>query len=100
MAWTMAGQCGQRGGTIEIVFDWPVTGEERRPSRLDDRQHAFAKRGACGIAACPGAFGLHTVIEVLLIEQIAGIGKGRHEAPVPRDGIPPDMINMEVGAEN
>ena len=40
------------------------------------------------------------MLEVLAIEQVAGIGKGWYETPAALDDVPADMIDMKVGAKD
>src|ERR1700677_3648733 len=85
---------------IEVLLDASVRIDEIDEAGLCERQNTFAKGGACRGAAFPTAIIVQSVLEVLAIEQVAGIGKSWREAAVSLDHVPTDMIDMQMGAKD
>jgi hypothetical protein len=85
---------------IEILLDAGLRIDEIDEASLREREGTFAKGDAGRVAALPTAVTVEPVLEVLAVESVAGVGKSGREAAVAFDHVPPDVIDMQMSAED
>ena len=92
---SMAGRVTGRRQDAGVVADLVVAADDLGLFRLDDRQHAVAKRRHRRFRVYLGP-----VIELGLAEHVACLRKSRHPAAVFQPRVPADMVDMQVGTHD
>jgi hypothetical protein len=92
----VAGKRGEGEAPAEFVPGVHEVGEARLQDGddavLDSCSVERQDRAGLALRQPPG--------ELLAAEQIAGVGEGRHEAAVGPAGVPADVVDVEMGAED
>ena len=92
---------GMTGGRLDphAVVDLVVILDDQCLPRLDDRQHAVLEHPrnrhclAVPVSPQPG-------LVLRAREDVPGVGEGRNPASVDEPGVPPDVIDVQVGTQH